>query len=314
MIITLTKANFSSKNIGTLNSFVVLTNLSMGLNYDGPTSVMNGEAFTATITVADFYKLENASLALTMGGELIADAFIIDGKTITINIANVTGIITIKALAKSILDGILVNLDFTKKTIQDYIADGIIYNKDNKAVLDGVYGENGLTVTNKAGSHGYALTEPIAANQDLWMEVTYATNPFDAELTSKKENLYPYTMFVTGTDHEGTEHTSNCFTPAWFNNNPATNFRNAAGRTLSASAASFIFDGIFHTYKVHYRAADKVWDLYVDGELKGTTTAIEYTDAEYYGYVLGAHYGYSSANNYGFTGGMIIKSLKIWVE
>lgn len=314
MIITLTKANFSSKNIGTLNSFVVLTNLSMGLNYDGPTSVMNGEAFTATITVADFYKLESASLALTMGGEPVADAFIVDGKTITVNIANVTGIITIKAYAKSLLDGILVNLDFTKKTIQDYVADGIIYNKDNKAVLDGTYGENGLVVTNKAGSHGYALTEPIAANQDLWMEITYATNPYDAELTSKTETLYPYTMFVSGADHEETAHSANCFTPAWFNNKPAANFRNAAGRTLSAPKQSFVFDGTFHTYKVHYRAFDKVWDVYMDGELVGTTTTIEYTDAEHYGYVLGAHYGYSSANNYGFTGGMTIKSLKIWVE
>lgn len=314
MIITLVKANFSANNIGTLNSFVVLTNLSAGLTYDGPSFIENGSNLFATITVGEFFKLNPQSLMLTMGGVVVEDAFTIDNKTITINVENVSGVITIAATAKSLLDGILVNLDFTKKTLADYIADGVIYNKDNRSVLDGTYSENGLSFTNKAGSVGYALTSPIAANQDLWMEITYATNPYNSELTAKTEALYPYTMFVTGTDHEGTAHTSNCFTPAWFNNNPAVNFRNAAGRTLSSTKQSFTFDGTFHTYKVHYRAANKVWDLYVDGELVGTTTAIEYTDEEYYGYVLGAHYGYSSANNYGFTGGMTVKSLKIWQE
>ena len=64
MIITLVKANFSANNIGTLNSFVVLTNLSAGLTYDGPSFIENGSNLFATITVGEFFKLNPQSLML----------------------------------------------------------------------------------------------------------------------------------------------------------------------------------------------------------------------------------------------------------
>lgn len=92
MIITLVKANFSANNIGTLDSFAVLTNI-LNATYDGPTSVAKGEAFAATITAHDGYSITN--FTISMGGVVLDDAYTISGSVATINIPEVTGMIVI---------------------------------------------------------------------------------------------------------------------------------------------------------------------------------------------------------------------------
>lgn len=98
MIITLVKANFSSKNIGTLNSFAVLTNLGLGCIYNGPTSVEKNSSFNATISISNNYSLNDNGLIITMGGNNVTNNAVVNNNSITISIAEVTGIINITVL------------------------------------------------------------------------------------------------------------------------------------------------------------------------------------------------------------------------
>lgn len=95
MIITLAKANFSMKNIGTLNSFPVLTNLGAGIVYDGPSMVDKNGALTATISALQNYQIVAGEVVITMGGAVITEGVTITSKSITINIPKVTGAIFI---------------------------------------------------------------------------------------------------------------------------------------------------------------------------------------------------------------------------
>ena len=106
MIITLVKANFSTNNIGTLNSFAVLTNL-LNATYNGPTNVTKGEPLTATIEIQSEYVLE--SISVLMGGQMLSNAYSITGNTIMINIDAVNGIVVINANCsiKSELDAVV---------------------------------------------------------------------------------------------------------------------------------------------------------------------------------------------------------------
>ena len=314
MIITLLRANFANSNIGLVNDFAVLTNLGMGLSYEGDNSVPANGAFAATIRVLDGYSLIVDSLSVTMGGVALsnADVFSINGKEISVNIPVVTGVISLVGAAKSALAGMLLNFDFTKKTLEDYVTEGIIFNKNDYAVITGTYDSNGLNFTNKDASHGYALTNPIPVAQNFTFEITVSYGDYNAELTSKKESLYYYTMFISGADdHE--LHDANCFTPAIFNNNPNSNIRKPGGSTLNTGAnAKCIYDGQMHTYKYNYIHDRGILQSFVDGELKNEQNWT-FTEGNF-GYILGAHMGYSSALNYGFTAGMAVKSLKLWQE
>lgn len=95
MIITLAKANFSMKNIGTLNSFPVLTNLGAGVVYDGPSMVDKNGALTATVSTLTNYNIVADAVVITMGGVVITEGVTITSKSITINIPEVTGAIFI---------------------------------------------------------------------------------------------------------------------------------------------------------------------------------------------------------------------------
>ena len=98
MIITLVKADFSANNIGTIDAWMVNRTLGVGASYEGVNSVAKGEAFTATINLATGYAVANDGVVITMGGILVGDAVTIDGQTITITIAKVTGNILITVL------------------------------------------------------------------------------------------------------------------------------------------------------------------------------------------------------------------------
>lgn len=111
MIITLVKADFSANNIGTLDSFAVLTNI-IGGTYNGPTSIAKNEAFVATITLHDNFQLSN-SVTVTMGGNLI-NAVSINDSVITIEIPAVTGVVVINMAAVELLWTDITSLfDFT---------------------------------------------------------------------------------------------------------------------------------------------------------------------------------------------------------
>ena len=104
MIITLKGADFSASNIGTLSSWRITRSLGTGATYEGPTSVDKGAAFNATVTIAEGYELGTAGVTVTMGGNVISAATI-NGNVITINIAEVTGNVTIKVPTVNINTG-----------------------------------------------------------------------------------------------------------------------------------------------------------------------------------------------------------------
>lgn len=100
MIITLVKADFSANNIGTVDAWMVNRTLGVGASYEGVNSVAKGEPFTAIINLATGYTVADGGVVITMGGIPMGDAVTINGQTITITIAKVTGNILITALTK----------------------------------------------------------------------------------------------------------------------------------------------------------------------------------------------------------------------
>lgn len=92
MIITLKGADFSANKIGTLTTWSVFTTLGGGASYSGASLVNRGAAFSGTVTIAEGYELGSAGVTVMMGGEdVTSTAAAINGSTITISIAAVTG-------------------------------------------------------------------------------------------------------------------------------------------------------------------------------------------------------------------------------
>ena len=104
MIITLKGANFSANNIGTLSTWSISRVLGNGATYNGVTYVDKNAALNATVTIAENYEL-NGSVTVTMGGSAVTSGITVDGNTITIAIASVTGNVVIKVPTKNIVTG-----------------------------------------------------------------------------------------------------------------------------------------------------------------------------------------------------------------
>lgn len=121
MIITLVKADFSTKNIGTLDSFAILTNI-LNATYNGPVSINKGEAFNATITMYDGYTIPDTGISITMGGVTLNNVYSVNDNVITISIAEVTGIIIIN-MAGTIIEGTVIT---TLPLVQGYIDNAAI--------------------------------------------------------------------------------------------------------------------------------------------------------------------------------------------
>ena len=104
MIIILKGADFSASNIGTLSTWRITRSLGAGATYEGATLVDKGASFTATVTIAEGYELGSAGVIVTMGGNVIS-ATTVNGNTITINIAEVTGNVVIKVSTVNLSTG-----------------------------------------------------------------------------------------------------------------------------------------------------------------------------------------------------------------
>lgn len=99
MIITLVKADFSAKNIGVVGSYAVLTDLSAGLEYDGPTIITYRQPLEAIISVKNKYILMPETVVVTMKGKPVVDGIVATTESISINIPIVNGDVSIVALA-----------------------------------------------------------------------------------------------------------------------------------------------------------------------------------------------------------------------
>ena len=101
MIITIKGADFSSANIGTLNTYVVSKSIGRGATYEIPGFVDKNSSVNWVITLDEDYTF--GTYSVTMGGETIIPT--VDGNTMTIAIANVTGNIRISVATVNINTG-----------------------------------------------------------------------------------------------------------------------------------------------------------------------------------------------------------------
>lgn len=92
MIITISGANFSASNIGTLSTWTVSKSIGAGAEHSIPSYVNKNSAFNYTITLKDGYTF--GTYSVTMGGQKITPT--VTETSITINIASVTGAIRIE--------------------------------------------------------------------------------------------------------------------------------------------------------------------------------------------------------------------------
>ena len=98
MIITIKGADFSTKKIGTLSTWVIFTTLGSGATYSGNRFVNKNSRLSATIAIADGYELGSAGVSVIMGTtDVTSSAATVNGNTITIDIATVTNNVTINA-------------------------------------------------------------------------------------------------------------------------------------------------------------------------------------------------------------------------
>ena len=97
MIVTLTGANFSKSNVGTLDFWAITRRLGRGAVYDGPITVERGASLRATISLNGDYSTTLSDIVITMGGQVIEGAVTETeaGKIYAIRIAEITGNITI---------------------------------------------------------------------------------------------------------------------------------------------------------------------------------------------------------------------------
>lgn len=190
MIITLTKANFSLNNIGTLNSFAILTDLSLGLSYSGPAYINRGESVTATIVAQPNYKINKNAVVVTMGGAAVTSGVTVTNTSITIDIANVTGTIVIVATATySVLNaGLSLILGYANGT---KIVDGELTTRVRTAHI---YGSYTLTVNPE-----YRIRMVITDLEDENDETGIVYSQTSTTLTSidvKNENKWSVITFA----------------------------------------------------------------------------------------------------------------------
>lgn len=104
MHLILSLADFSANNIGTVNSWSVSKTLGAGATYSGPTSVVKGASFSATVALEEDYEIGSAGITFTMGG-ITQSSYTTSGLITTFTINAVTGNIVIKVPTKNTSTG-----------------------------------------------------------------------------------------------------------------------------------------------------------------------------------------------------------------
>lgn len=103
MIITLSGADFSSKNIGTLNSWRIVRSLTGVSTTSSVSSVAKGASYSANFSIQSGYEYLENGANITMGGTDITSTALTwnSEKTVaTVSIASVTGNVNITITAK----------------------------------------------------------------------------------------------------------------------------------------------------------------------------------------------------------------------
>lgn len=207
----------------------------------------------------------------------------------------------------------LLELDFTSKTVQDYINDGVL-SAENSTISGLTYDDGGLVANDTDLTYGLKLATPISAAQIWNVETTMTIAAYADSGSTTTEAIYKNMAILSNADaHES--HANTCLAPCVLNNGWQGTVRLAEGVSTAISAGiTFLQDGVEHTYKFTFDATTGAYEVFVDGTSKGTKTwAIDTVPvAGDFGYVLGIHKGYTYSANYRPKAGFKIKNLKVY--
>ena len=306
----------------TKNVWSVTTQLGQGLQYEGPSQVIEGDSYNATITCENGYTFETYQV-ITKGEDITKSVVTVDttANILTISIAKVTDDIKIivTSLDKNTNNnnqfGIILDLDFTQKTIEDYIVEGIL-TLPSTSTTDGLsYTDQGLAGNDKALMNGLKLTNPIHVDTNWEFEISMSIEAYENSESSKTEALYPHLIFLSTTDTHAI-HQSNCLAPSLFMTNWDCGARlgEQTGQQITVKSL-FLGDGKIHTYKIRMNTTTYEVTYYRDDIefARRTWNNTSQTLGQYFGYILGAHKGYPSAQNFTLKSGFIIKSMKFTI-
>lgn len=207
---------------------------------------------------------------------------------------------------------VLLDLDFTKKTVKDYIDEGILEIGDS--TIDALtYDEGGLVCNDTDLSYGLKLTQPIDVAQNWTIEITLAQVAFADSGTTATESLYPYLAILSATSNHDS-HGSTCLAPCVLDNKYVASIRLGESKSTSTGVnGTFVHDGVERTYKMTFDTTTNVFEAFRDGVSIGTRTWAAATTpvTGQFGYVLGIHKGYSYAENFRPKAGFKVKNLKV---
>ena len=207
----------------------------------------------------------------------------------------------------------LLDLDFTQKTVQDYIDDGILEAGDS--TISGLtYDDHGLVCNETDLTYGLKLVNPIDVEKNWTVECTMTIAAYASSGTSKTEAVYKNNAILSTVDtHDA--HSNRCLAPCVLNNGYAGSLRLCEDNSTALGFGTlFVADGLEHTHKVTFNPGSFELNWFVDGVLKATKTWSNSSApvSGQFGYVLGIHKDYSYAANFGCCkSGYRIKSLKV---
>lgn len=149
MIITIKGADFSSSNVGTLNTYFVSRSIDAGVTHNIPTSIAKNESANWQIVLSNGY--EYVSYSFTMGGEEITPTVSEDGKTLTIVIPEVTANVYVNVSVKIAGSSSIITDLSSFETQSGFINSTNVWNnvtsEKYKFVLVPITGATSLTVT-----------------------------------------------------------------------------------------------------------------------------------------------------------------------
>ena len=207
---------------------------------------------------------------------------------------------------------VLLDLDFTQKTVAEYIDAGILELGDS-TIDDLAYDEHGLVCNDTDLTYGLKLAQPIDTAQNWDIEIAMTEPEFANSGSTAQESVYPHLAILSATDnHE--KHGSTCLAPCVLDNKYVASIRLSEGVSTSTGInGTFLHDGVEHTYRLTFDAATNVFEAFRDGVSIGKKTWAAATAPVngQFGYVLGIHKGYSYSSNFRSKAGFKIKSLRV---
>lgn len=207
---------------------------------------------------------------------------------------------------------VLLDLDFTQKTIAEYIDAGILAIDDSTIDALG-YDESGLVCNDTDLTYGLKLAQPIDANQNWCIETTLTIPEYTSSGSTATEAVYPHLSILSTTNNHEV-HNGTCLAPCVLDNKYVASIRLAEGISTSTGVNGvFLHDGVEHSYKMTYNAETRVFEAFRDDASIGTKTWPGDTvpASGSFGYVLGIHKGYSYSANFRPKAGFKIRSLKV---